>query len=728
MNIQDVLEDRVVADNIDLPVDEVVRQFGRMAIKHLGIPRPPKLRLINSKDSENSFGHYDPPTDTITLVVGDRHIMDILRTLAHELTHCRQFQDQEVPLEAGETGSPWENEANAEAGVIMRNFQNKYPEFFKSRVVAESKINEIGFAHELGDLKADAKDVIAGANKDGEFNQTVVWRFSKGNSNLFFLKDGKQILSLVLLDGQNLKAIKNFSTTKGAVLAIINYLVNIKGMSINISADEPLTPEGLKWVIGLANSKSGVTVKNSDGSDVDTKALTAEWGKSKASNGTWTGPTDLVIRESSVQWKKRLAENEHRLMPFKFFDVGTIKKPIKEASGYIPTKKQAKDPRFSTALTVDIHPGQTGKEANKLALKTDSQGQPALLQPNAGNIMKTTRSKFTESERAIMEGGHELPVKSRPTMSFLQELKIDNANGIAAVPNNQEVDYFGMRVEMKPSMFINLSLPLNMNQDDKNTIEHLKAQLDTKGIGAPFLTIDYPAEWDDGDFSKPAAVKGHDGRHRMYAIIDKEGDAPVEVHLFFNGGVRARDLTPEIKAELNKQIVSQRGQLVRGPWFENSISEDLQLTELADKPYPFEFVQHGAVKSAFGFTTDADSEYVVEIYPMRSGNSFQNNLLEVTFAQLKDGATIDSQTGDAGSDALRIFGTVVAATKEALAKRTGQGLNIEYIRFLAKNGEPKRVALYTRFAKNIGRYLSDWEFDGSESKGESTVFQVKRKR
>ena len=45
---------------------------------------------------------------------------------------------------------------------------------------------------------------------------------------------------------------------------------------------------------------------------------------------------------------------------------------------FVATKKQAKDPRFVMALSKDIKPGQVGKEANKMALKTDSQGHPDL--------------------------------------------------------------------------------------------------------------------------------------------------------------------------------------------------------------------------------------------------------------------------------------------------------------------------------------------------------------
>jgi hypothetical protein len=52
------------------------------------------------------------------------------------------------------------------------------------------------------------------------------------------------------------------------------------------------------------------------------------------------------------------------------------------ASGYIPTKKQAKDPRFSMALTVDVQPGTLGKVANAYKLNTDSQGRPQIANAN----------------------------------------------------------------------------------------------------------------------------------------------------------------------------------------------------------------------------------------------------------------------------------------------------------------------------------------------------------
>jgi hypothetical protein len=85
---------------------------------------------------------------------------------------------------------------------------------------------------------------------------------------------------------------------------------------------------------------------------------------------------------------------------------------VKEsASGYIPTKKQARDPRFKTALTVDIKPGQLGKEANKLGLQTDSQGRPDLLMKNLANALK----EFKETGKFIIESEQLDEVKMSPS-------------------------------------------------------------------------------------------------------------------------------------------------------------------------------------------------------------------------------------------------------------------------------------------------------------------------
>ena len=151
---------------------------------------------------------------------------------------------------------------------------------------------------------------------------------------------------------------------------------------------------------------------------------------------------------------------------------------------------------------------------------------------------------------------------------------IDNKNGWGAVPNNQEVDYFGLRVTMTPKHFIDLAAPLGGEPSEK-IAQHLE-QGGT--IGSPFLSIEIPESWENGDFSMPARVVGHEGRNRMAAIAKVFGNNPVETHLFFPG-LRNRHITDEFKKNLNRGLVKEKSKsIVQGPFFNltESIRENAQ--------------------------------------------------------------------------------------------------------------------------------------------------------
>ena len=54
---------------------------------------------------------------------------------------------------------------------------------------------------------------------------------------------------------------------------------------------------------------------------------------------------------------------------------------VSEASGYIPNEKEKNDPRFKTALTVDVTPYSIKDNARKLGSKISRAGIPPLLRP-----------------------------------------------------------------------------------------------------------------------------------------------------------------------------------------------------------------------------------------------------------------------------------------------------------------------------------------------------------
>jgi hypothetical protein len=109
----------------------LIKKFVDYTCSRLNIDEP-NIIIINSpsySQKNKSFGGYIPSEQKILCVVHNRNMADILRTLAHELVHHMQNTNGEELN--GEDGSNIENEANAMAGVIMREFGRENPEIFE---------------------------------------------------------------------------------------------------------------------------------------------------------------------------------------------------------------------------------------------------------------------------------------------------------------------------------------------------------------------------------------------------------------------------------------------------------------------------------------------------------------------------------------------------------------------------------------------------------------------
>lgn len=96
--------------------------------RELNLEEMPEIRMIDTPtiSGGTSFGLFT--NDRIEVVTKNRHPMDIMRTLAHEIVHWKQrLEGMEMD---GSDGSEIENQANAIAGVIMRKFGQMYPQYF----------------------------------------------------------------------------------------------------------------------------------------------------------------------------------------------------------------------------------------------------------------------------------------------------------------------------------------------------------------------------------------------------------------------------------------------------------------------------------------------------------------------------------------------------------------------------------------------------------------------
>lgn len=129
-------------------VIDAIGDFTQFAKQHLNLDSLPQIDLnhdLEAAEKFGAFGGYYPEQQRIELNVAGRHTMDILRTLAHELVHYRQGTLEPLPEDAGDTGSPYENEANALAGVMMREYGQRNTHMFSQEVaVQEAKATKCG--------------------------------------------------------------------------------------------------------------------------------------------------------------------------------------------------------------------------------------------------------------------------------------------------------------------------------------------------------------------------------------------------------------------------------------------------------------------------------------------------------------------------------------------------------------------------------------------------------
>ena len=132
--------------------------FVSFASDKLGLKSMPSVRYKTDDDSYNSFAAYNPASNELSISTLNRHPMDIFRSVAHELVHHKQNEDGRLGKDIakeGATGSDIENEANSEAGKIMRWFAKANPDMFGKSYVVETNTSAMGGIRGLGNVTGE---------------------------------------------------------------------------------------------------------------------------------------------------------------------------------------------------------------------------------------------------------------------------------------------------------------------------------------------------------------------------------------------------------------------------------------------------------------------------------------------------------------------------------------------------------------------------------------------
>ena len=110
----------------------IIEDFIEFGKSELSLGDDFKVNLTDNTDSVETLANYDMDGKEITVVKKNRAIPDIIRSIAHEMVHHNQNVrgDLRGNRGEGEEGSPWEDEANAKAGSLVRRFGDENPEIY----------------------------------------------------------------------------------------------------------------------------------------------------------------------------------------------------------------------------------------------------------------------------------------------------------------------------------------------------------------------------------------------------------------------------------------------------------------------------------------------------------------------------------------------------------------------------------------------------------------------
>ena len=135
----------------------ILKDFLTFCKKELNIQTLPKISLIKDKafvEQNRSYGEYDPQTNAVRVFVTGRNLADICRSLAHELCHHRQNELDMIYDESGNTGTDIENDANAMAGIIMRDYGKRNIDIYD----LDNQLNELKITVYPKDQGVDVDD------------------------------------------------------------------------------------------------------------------------------------------------------------------------------------------------------------------------------------------------------------------------------------------------------------------------------------------------------------------------------------------------------------------------------------------------------------------------------------------------------------------------------------------------------------------------------------------
>jgi hypothetical protein len=112
---------------------EKLTAFVKFVKEQLGLKNVPTISIKGNRDGLKTTANYDYTKENkIIKVYGkNRALVDIMRSVAHEMVHHKQFEDGRLEQRPPDIGGEIEDEANAKAGQYIKLYSKKDPTIYE---------------------------------------------------------------------------------------------------------------------------------------------------------------------------------------------------------------------------------------------------------------------------------------------------------------------------------------------------------------------------------------------------------------------------------------------------------------------------------------------------------------------------------------------------------------------------------------------------------------------
>lgn len=131
------IKNKLDEDNLEqdfLKENPIMQKFIKWASSKLNLQTTPEIEFsYNTEEAQKGHhtGRHTEGDNKVWVYVANRNMVDIMRTVFHELVHVRQGELNMIKPGDSYPGSPIEMEADMEAGKWMKVFGKNHPEIFQ---------------------------------------------------------------------------------------------------------------------------------------------------------------------------------------------------------------------------------------------------------------------------------------------------------------------------------------------------------------------------------------------------------------------------------------------------------------------------------------------------------------------------------------------------------------------------------------------------------------------